>query len=371
MTTSPESESAQPAPVRPAGRRKLGRGRSGTVYEERDPDGRRWACKLLVPDRASSLVMTVLTGAVNPYRWNPDAAEAAVLRRRILAPLVSWWFDGRVRLPETGGVRFDEDAHAFELKAERIEGRHAMLRHPLAGDARHEIRELVRDVLRPLQRHLKAAGFDGLLWQAGKGNPVASANFMRETREDATARWVWIDAESGVPALFPLNPWHLVRTYAPLSLKHRRWLFDDVDVPRLRSYVDAHARDLETAGACVRTLRRDVDTLEAAQRSWKALGRHRRSVASHRVTGRITEDQARYYTKRPVRWLTRLAGRGFVRGVRTAGRLVLYLLLQLKPRRIGRPCRAGRASSSPRRCASAGRRATCGGVRWSGASAAS
>ena len=336
--TSPTAPPLDPVPSgSSSGRRRLGRGRSGTVYEERSADGRRWACKLLVPDTASSLVMTVLTGAVNPYRWNRDAAEAAILRRRILAPLVRWWFAGAVRLPETGGMRFDEDARAYELKAELIEGRHAMLRHPACGDARSEVKELKRDVLRPLQRHLKAAGFDGLLWQAGKGNPVATANFMRDMREGASARWVWIDAESGVPALFPLNPWHLLRTYLPLSLKHRRWLFDDVDVARLRAYADEHAPRLEEAlGAdTLRTLRRDVDALEAVQRAWKSLGRHRRSVASNEVTGRIDAEEAAYYTPRPLRWIARLARRGLLRGAKKAGGLVLYGLLHLRPRLVG------------------------------------
>ncbi|MDJ0520532.1 MAG: hypothetical protein QNJ90_00505 [Planctomycetota bacterium] len=334
--TQPSATTTASVPGGSSSRRRLGRGRSGTVYEERSADGRRWACKQLVPDKASSLVMTVLTGAVNPYRWNQDAVEVAVLRRRILTPLVTWWFDGRVRLPDTGGVRFVEEAKAFELKAELIEGRHAMLRHPLCGEARQEHRELVREVLRPLQKHLKAAGFDGLLWQAGKGNPVATANFMRETKDDARARWAWIDAESGVPALFPLNPWHLARTYLPLCIKHGRWLFDDVDVPRLRAYLDEHATAIEaaTGTGTLRELRRDVDTLEAAQRSWKALGRHRRSVASHHVTGRITDEQAAYYTKRPLRWIGRLARRGIVRGVRFAGRMVVYLLMHLRPRLV-------------------------------------
>ena len=148
-----------------------------------------------------------------------------------------------MRLPATDGARWYEPERAFELRAELIEGRHAMLRHPLAGEAKHEVDDLVNEVLRPLQQHLDESGFDGLLWQAGRGNPVAAANFMRDLT-DSGARWVWIDAESGVPALFPLNPYHLFRTYLPLSDKHGRWLFDDVDVPRLRAYVDRNTAPL-------------------------------------------------------------------------------------------------------------------------------
>jgi len=317
--------------------RKLGRGRSGTVYEERTDDGRRWASKVLVPDRASSLVMTVLTGAVNPYRWCRPAVDAAVLRRRLLEPLVQYWFGGAVRLPETRGVRWDDDAKAFALTAELIEGRHAMLRHPGCGAAKGEVRDLVRNVLQPLAKHLKRAGFDGLLWQAGKGNPVASANFMRETPPaGGPARWVWIDAESGVPALFPFNPWHLLATYLPLSLKHGRWLFDDVDVPCLRDYVDEHAAAFESSLGADRVtrMRRDVEALAAVQAKWKTLSRHQRSVGSHLAIGRITEEQAAHYAERPVRWLLRLVGKGAVKAARHAGRALLRGLAHLEPRRL-------------------------------------
>lgn len=333
-----QSRSA-PAPAEsraaPAARRRLGAGRSGQVFEEVTPDGRRLACKVFVPDRASSLVNTVLTGAVNPYRWDKHAVACAVLRRRILEPLVRWWFDDRVRLPATDGARWCDESLAFELRAELIEGRHAMLRHPLAGDAKHEADDLVSEVLRPLGKHLEASGFDGLLWQAGRGNPVAAANFMRDL-SGSGARWVWIDAESGVPALFPLNPWYLFSTYLPLSDKHGRWLFDDVDVPRLRRYVDHHAAELgERLGAAgLQRLQRDVDALEASQRRWRALPRHRRSVSSYQATGKITREQARHYIDKPVRWLGRLVGRAVVRApVKLLG-VVKRFLPRLAPRHV-------------------------------------
>ncbi len=294
----------------------------------------RWACKVLVPDRASSLVMTVLTGAVNPYRWCKPAVEAAVLRRRILEPLVKHWFGERVRLPETRGVRWDDDAKAYELAAELIEGRHAMLRHPACGEAKGEVKELVQDVLRPLQKHLKAAGFDGLLWQAGMGNPVAAANFMRQAKEGETPHWVWIDAESGVPALFPFNPWHLFRTYLPLSVKHGRWLFDDADLPRLRAYVQEHGEALQASlgSAPYVRMQADVDALESAQRAWKAFSRHQRSVTSNHAIGKITDAQAEHYAKRPARWILHLVGRGVVKAAKKAGGAVLLGLAHLKPR---------------------------------------
>ena len=335
LMTSRPATTPNDAPAAPTARRRLGAGRSGQVFEEVTPDGRRLACKVFLPDRASSLVNTVLMGAVNPYRWDKHAVACAVLRRRILEPLVRWWFDDKVRLPATDGARWFDESLAFELRAELIEGRHAMLRHPLAGEAKHEVDDLVNEVLRPLQQHLDESGFDGLLWQAGRGNPVAAANFMRDLT-DSGARWVWIDAESGVPALFPLNPYHLFRTYLPLSDKHGRWLFDDVDVPRLRAYVDRNtaplARRLGAQG--LQRLQTDVDALEASQTRWRSLPRHRRSVASYQATGKITREQARYYIDKPIRWMGRLAGRVITRGpVKVLG-AIKRVLPKMHPRHV-------------------------------------
>ena len=335
LMTSPMASPPPDAHAAPAPRRRLGAGRSGQVHEEVTADGRRLACKVFVPDRASSIVNTVLTGAVNPYRWNEHAVACAVLRRRILEPLVRWWFEDRVRLPVTDGARWVPDRLAFELRAECIEGRHAMLRHPLAGEAKHEIDDLVTEVLRPLQEHLAASGFDGLLWQAGRGNPVAAANFMRDLGDDP-ARWVWIDAESGVPALFPLNPWHLFATYLPLCDKHGRWLFDDVDVAQLRRYVEHNTVGLthRLGSNGLQRLKADVEALEVSQDRWRALSRHQRSVSSYQATGKITREQARHYIDKPVRWLARLAGRAALRApVKLLG-LARRVLPRLAPRRV-------------------------------------
>lgn len=291
-------------------RRRLGAGRSGQVFEEVTADGRSLACKVFLPDRASSLVNQLLTGAVNPYRWNRHAVDCAVLRRRILAPLVQCWFGGELRLPETEGSRWVAEHRAFELRAERVNGRHTQLRHALGAGDSDEVSELVQRFMRPLQHYLAESGFDGLLWQAGKGNPVAAANYMRDLSGGA-ARWVWIDAESGVPALFPMAAWTLATTYLPLCVKHRRWLFDDVDVARLERYVERNAAELGAAvgAAALKALRADVAALDNAQWEWRALGRHERGVESHLVTGKLSADAAAYFRGRPLRWTAHLARR--------------------------------------------------------------
>lgn len=324
MTSSqPDSTTCSSGAREP--RRRLGAGRSGQVFEEVTPDGRSLACKVFLPDGASSLVNQLLTGAVNPYRWNRHAVDCAVLRRRILAPLVQCWFGGELRLPETEGSRWDAEHRAFELRAERVKGRHTQLRHSLGGGDSDEVSELVRRIMRPLQHYLAESGFDGLLWQAGKGNPVAAANYMRDLSGGA-ARWVWIDAESGVPALFPMAAWTLATTYLPLCVKHRRWLFDDVDVSRLQRYVERNAAELRAAvgAAALEALRADVAALGNAQWEWRSLGRHGRGVESHLVTGKLSSDAAATFRGRPLRWSVHLASQ--------AARSVF--------RRVGSRCRA-------------------------------
>ena len=51
-----------------------------------------------------------------------------------------------------------------------------------------DARELWQYVMRPLQRRLVEAGFDGVAWQAGLGNPVAANNFMLERCGSDTLR---------------------------------------------------------------------------------------------------------------------------------------------------------------------------------------
>ncbi len=272
--------------------------------------------KVFSGDLASKLVLYLLTGAGNAYAWCESAIRSAFARRRILAHLVRYWFGDQLRLPRTGGWRWNSDHLAYELECELIEGSHLPLRGPGDAGGQDPLRELVHEVMKPLQGHLEAAGFDGLVWQAGRGNPVAASNFMLErpaagaTSQDAGARrWVWIDLESGVPALFALNPLATAKYYLPKSLHHRGWLFDDVDVAKLRRYLWQHRQDLEsTLGAeALHEVERQVDNLESSQKHWKSMPRHRRSISQQLARGRITARQAEHYRTRPLRWQARLA----------------------------------------------------------------
>src|SRR5690606_6211060 len=100
-------------------------------------------------------------------------------------------------------------------------------------------------IMQPLQQRLLACGCIGMVWQAGRGNPVAGGNFMLAPRDRTGQspmgeRWVWIDLESGIPALLPLNPLAMLTCYLPQMLKRRALLFDDIDVPKLHAYLTSH-----------------------------------------------------------------------------------------------------------------------------------
>jgi len=117
-----------------------------------------------------------------------------------------------------------------------------------------ELGELVQQVMRPLRQHLLESGFDGLVWQAGLGDPVAASNFLlgdpgsdpSPASGAAERQCVWFDLESGVPALFSLNPLALFRFYLPRSFAHGGALFDDVETTTLRAYLGEHGSDIET-----------------------------------------------------------------------------------------------------------------------------
>ncbi|MHC4846432.1 MAG: hypothetical protein ACYTCU_09760 [Planctomycetota bacterium] len=325
--TAPRDEPPREAPGGQGGDRRIGRGRSAVVYLGADSSDRPMVRKVFVGEGLSKLVLMVLTGAANPYTWCEDAMATAVLRRRALDRLVQHWFGGRVRLPRTEGYGWNEDARAFQMRAEFVQGRHVPLRGPHSPEDGDPLGELMNGVMRPLQSHLMAAGFDGLVWQAGRGNPTATANFMLEEIGPGPARWVWIDLESGVPALFAWNPRATLTYYLPRSWRHRRWLFDDVDIDTLRSYLATHADALtESLGRDeVAELDELVDRLQARQDTWRALRRHQRGIGYELSQGRLTDEQARWWDGHPLLWSARVIAGTFARAAaklpRLAGRL--------------------------------------------------
>jgi hypothetical protein len=287
---------AQPAALPTSQLRELGRGRSGVVYVSDESEGFPVARKVFGSDGVTKLVQYVLLGAPNPYVWNEDAIRCAHLRREILAVLVQHWFAEDFFVARSRGWAWNAEARAFELRTQLIDGRAPELRHPRRATRSDEAQLLGKVLLPKLQSRLVESGFDGMVWQAGKGNPVALNNFLLEGSTDGSpSRWAWIDLESGVPALAPLSPMALLRFYLPRSMRFGRPLFDDVDTDRLRAYVNANGFR--------QALIDQVEELDFRQTKWKSLPRTARSIGYRQARGELTEQEATWYRARPLRWI--------------------------------------------------------------------
>lgn len=288
----------------PAEPQLIGRGRSGVVYRQQQTSGGEIIRKVFVGEGLANLVMIAATGAPNPYRWNRHAIDAAVYRRKVLSTLVSYWFGGKLQLPATLGAEWNEQQEAFELQAEYVDGQHLPLRWCQQQSEPDLLTELTRDIMVPLQRHLIDAGMDGMVWQAGLGNPVAGGNFMMRQEGDAARTWFWIDLESGVPALFPLNPLTFFRYYLPQAQRYGRPLFDDINVAELRLYIAEQHQQIERSlgSESLTELKTNIDRLEDAQRKWKELGRTANSIEYFHQRRLLTDEEAEWYRDRPWPW---------------------------------------------------------------------
>ena len=302
----------------------LGQGMSGAFFLEHDIGGNQFVRKVFHGSLITNVIHYLSSGAPNPYIWNENAIQSAYYRRKILSDLVEYWFEGRLRVAEARGVSWNADHRAYELTTEFINGRHAALHHSFSRPNESELSDLVTEVMNPLQERLAESGFDGLVWQAGKGNPVAANNFMLEKNPSGGNNWVWIDLESGVPALFPLNPISLLSFYLPKSFRHGRALFDDVDVPKLASYVLDNGSELEKSLGIGRTnaLRDNILQLNQVQLDWKSLGRADRGIQHSLKKEKITEAQATRYSNNHAAWYGREA-------VRIAGKASIKLVMDM------------------------------------------
>ena len=282
------------------------------------------ACKIFEAHSLTKVVQWIFLGSANPYVWNESAIRCALLRRQILAELVPYWLGPRVGVANAFGFDWNEDHRAFELHTELSPGRAVDLHHPLRTNGGNQLGELLHEVMAPLQEHLIEAGFDGLVWQAGKGNPVALNNWLYEPRSAGGGTWRWIDLESGVPALAPLNPWALFSFYLPRSVAYGRPLFDDVSPRRLRDYLERHAAGLRSQIG-KQGLERLIELssrLETRQRDWKSLRRIDRSLGYRLSQGEIDQKEAARYRDRPLQWYARESRRAAASALRGTHRLL-------------------------------------------------
>ncbi len=290
---------------------EIGKGRLAVVRKGVDSQGKPIARKILVGSWLAKLTNYFFSGAPNSYIWSEDAVKTADYRREILPELVDYWFGQKLRVAKAVAYIWNEQFKAYELQTEFVDGRHASLHHSFSQKREAELSDLVNNIMKPLQEKLIEAGFDGLVWQAGKGVPNASANFMLENNDYGENKWVWIDLESSVPAIIPLNVFTLLSFYIPKSIKHRRPLFDDVDIAKLRRYIGTNQESLKNKLGTERfwALYNNVTNLEFYQQKWKSMRRAHRSITYQLKKEKINQQQADWYFRHPYIWYGREMGR--------------------------------------------------------------
>lgn len=281
----------------------IGNGRSAKVYFS-FKGNQGVATKTFTGEPVSKFILFVLKGSANPYTWNEDAIQSAMLRRRILSHLTNFWFNDKLRLPKTFEYRWNETEKAYEIDAEFIAGCHAPLLNPMKDDPFNYMADLRNNIMNPLETKLIESGFDGLVWQAGKGNPIGASNFMMNRRKDGSHQWIWIDLESGLPALFAMNLLSTLTYYLPMCVKHKGWLFDNVDTNTLRKYLQENKQALlaDSSSESYNRLLEDCDQLERSQSRWKGLSRSHKSLYYSASQDKITAGEVTYYKNKPFQW---------------------------------------------------------------------
>ena len=290
-----------------ASRTLLGKGRSAKVFLEESPEGNRAVKAFYDGGILAKAANYLLQGAPNPYMWDEDAVWTSFYRRKVLSDLVEFWFENRLKAANSISIGWNGESRAFELTTEFVDGRTASLHSPFSHGREHELGDLVNSIMCPLQKNLADSGFDGLAWQAGKGNPAAIGNFLLESN---TGKWAWIDLESGIPAFVPISL-DFFTYYLPKAMNEGKFLFDDVDVGRLREYATRNVDGLMEKIGSERYIKliRNINNLEDTQKKWKSKRRAHRSIECHLKKGNISSGDATWYRKHVLAWYAREAVR--------------------------------------------------------------
>jgi len=330
----------------------IGEGRAATAFLETWESGAQTVAKIFNKNKVNSPSDFLTTashyiafGAPNAYTWNEDAVLCAKYRRDILGPLLNLWFDGEVEIAKALDVFWDEEIQAYALRTEFIEGRHVSLHHPFSSEREYELPQQ-QDRMQKLRGLLFHAGVDGLLHQLGLANPNALPNCMIVSDNECKnlgdlidipapeTKTVIVDGESGVSPLclhivspvYGLAP--VFSHYLPLSIKHGRPLFDDVDIDTLSGYVLENKDDLiaKSGEQVYIKLMQDVMKLSHHQHRWKNLRRVDNSIQSNLAKGKITEEQAEHYLVNPAKWYLREALRVGWKAIKKASELPTDIL---------------------------------------------
>jgi hypothetical protein len=320
----------------------LGAGRSGKVFLVNSPQG-LLAKKIFYKDQLATIIHYLFFGAPNAYIWNEDAINCAFYRRKILSALVHFWFGDRLKVAEAISIDWNQEFKAYQFDTEFVSGRHVALRQPCNRERARELTALVRGIMMPLQKRLLESGFDGLIWQVGKGTPNALNNFLlakntpghpfpavkRQGLRMTVGQYVfaWIDLESGVPALFPLNPLTLFSFYLPKSIQYKRALFDDVNTQKLRQYVITYKINLQEnwSEQQYNQILEYINRLETSQEKWKSMKRIESSIQYHLKKREIDEQQARYYLEHHFSWHKREA-------IALLRKIIIYIMANVAKR---------------------------------------
>jgi hypothetical protein len=180
-----------------------------------------------------------------PYTSNVAALETAVHRRTVVGLLTKLWFGENLVAPILELRRLDD-------------GRTALVTALVRGDVPRNV-EGARALLAELTARFLESGLP--VWQVADYNPRAIGNLI----ERPDGRFAMIDLESNFVTPF-LPPGAIVR-----ALRLGQYpSFDDVDVPRLRAYLERHAGEIEgrLAAAEAAELRASVARLAEAQARW-------------------------------------------------------------------------------------------------------
>jgi hypothetical protein len=218
---------------------------TGSISSNVDLDYKRGlAHKIYQPKRYVRLLYWLAFQAPFPYVENHAALQAAQQRRIIVDLLAKFWFG------------HDLVADVVDIEDIPIGG-HDFITELVKGKQPPHKRKVWR-FLKQMDEKFLEAGLP--TWQVTPYNPHAITNFI-ETR-DGTYRI--IDLESSLVAfLYPLSG--IVRLIRAGIFPS----FDDIDVARLRDYVERHGDEIqEKLGDGYEQLTEAIDSYEAAAEAW-------------------------------------------------------------------------------------------------------
>lgn len=122
--------------------------------------------------------------------------------------------------------------------------------------------------------------------------------------KDGSYQWIWIDLESGVPAIFAMNIWSTLTYYLPKCLKHKEWMFDTADPKKLGEFLVSQKAELEEklGEEAYAALKKDSEELKETQEKWKTIKRYKRSILYAKSQDKISQEEFDHYIDRPIAW---------------------------------------------------------------------